>query len=331
MVMAETVACPTCGKRFAAQPELMGRRVRCRACGAAFVVGADETRETFDLADVPDEPVAAATPPPLATRWAPPPRVARAKPVPSTSSQRPAVEFWALSDGERAWLKMCGGIVVFGIVGAILPLFGLQFRRLAGIGPNPVLGALGVSAAAVVFALLMFVRKVIKGSAKVAFRVVVWGVGSVVSVLALIALVGLLAWMPWSCSSGRGYAGPRNPSTVPPMPAPPALPRGSQAPADYEAFVGRFGADHVVRVRVRGSSGSKDPTHQRVRDALRRIKVSTWRGSGAPGGAEYVYIAAPVVDLDAFVREVGPGPEMTVDRAARMLTLDLSATRPAAE
>lgn len=330
--MAETIVCPTCAKRFAAKAELMGRRVRCRGCGEPFVVGAEETRETFDLAGL-DQPAAATAPPlplplPLPTR-ATGRRGGRSERGRAESTRPTAGASWALSEGERAWLKISGSIVLFGIVGAILPLFGLQFRKLAVVGGNPVHSALGVSVMGVIFAAIMFLRKVIKGSAKAAWRKMgVWGLGAT----GVLILLVVMAWRPWS--SGPRYASPirmpagstprrtMTPPTTPPWTTPPAAP-----PATYESLVERFGAAHVVRVHSKGLSGLKDPTNQRIRDAMRKVKATAWRATQSAGRAEHV--AAPVADLDAFVQALGPGPEISVDRDARIIKIDLAATRPA--
>ena len=333
--MAETIVCPTCGKRFVAKPELVGRRVRCRGCGEPFLVGAEETRATFDVAGPDEPPVAAAPPmpPPLPTRspawrghgggrshgaWA------------GASKPAAAGDSWALSEGERGWLKVCGGVVLFGIVGAILPLFGLELRKLANIEGNPSLKALGVSVAGVVFALLMFVRKVIKRSAKAAWRTMgLWGVGAAAGLILVSGLVVVLVGAaPWS--TGRRLAVPRiavgsTPTRTPLPPWPPPPP--TQAPMTYESLVERFGAERVVRVRARGLSGSKDPTHQRIREAFKQVKATNWRGTHPADTADSV--AAPVADFDEFVRALGPGPEVAVDRAARSVAIDLAARRPA--
>src|SRR5690242_2487142 len=40
--MAQEVACPNCSKRYAALPEMIGKRVRCRNCATVFPILLDQ-------------------------------------------------------------------------------------------------------------------------------------------------------------------------------------------------------------------------------------------------------------------------------------------------
>jgi len=43
--MAQEVACPNCSKRYAARPEMIGKRVRCRQCATVFPILLDQTAD----------------------------------------------------------------------------------------------------------------------------------------------------------------------------------------------------------------------------------------------------------------------------------------------
>src|SRR5690349_974821 len=56
--MAQEVACPNCAKRYAALPQMIGKRVRCRQCATVFPIllpqTADGAAETVAAPPAPD-------------------------------------------------------------------------------------------------------------------------------------------------------------------------------------------------------------------------------------------------------------------------------------
>lgn len=117
----QAVRCPTCGKRFSAPAEVLGRRVRCRACNEPFV---DEPDEELELAAV--------VPAPAQVGMRPPPLPREAIATPKSSAWASA---WARvpTDVERDSMQSMAYVIgirliVMGVLTLLLPLVGLQYK-----------------------------------------------------------------------------------------------------------------------------------------------------------------------------------------------------------
>lgn len=151
--MTQRVACPHCGKQFAARPEMLGRKVRCSGCGSPFV--AEEME--LDLADLEQAgsgtPVTTAvgTPataqqyaqqPARAAAYAPPGAAPSAYTPSAYTPPAPPRVKRALSPQEqhtrdvsrRQAVRLGRYMVVLGVLALLLPLVGLQLRIVNQLG-----------------------------------------------------------------------------------------------------------------------------------------------------------------------------------------------------
>jgi hypothetical protein len=107
--MAQSISCPSCGKRFVPKPQLVGKRVKCTACAEPFTVQPLDER-----VGTPAAPVAASVP----ARFA----------LPSRRSARAAASEGG--GGARGAYFLGVAMMVMGVLALILPFFGLQFRAI---------------------------------------------------------------------------------------------------------------------------------------------------------------------------------------------------------
>jgi hypothetical protein len=324
--MADAIVCPSCGKRFAFKPSLVGRRVNCPGCRHPFMVSAPSAPPAMDpppiddaFAVAEDEPIA---PPPL-------PRASRAttvasvaQPVSYKSKANDSPANWTL--GQKFALRLGTSLMVFGAAALILPLFGLQFRKLQAAGDNAQSIAIGLIVLGAVIDLAALAMRRLKMALMI--------VGGAIAAFVLL-IVGL-AFM---------FGHPRRPAFAPPPPMPsspggwsgappryaPGSPTGSPSGSSFapgprvthESLVEQFGEENVVKVNI------TMPDRKAARDGKFRIKVmGIFRSCGAKSstitGPDNVMLCetAPIKDLDALAAAMTFG-DATVDKATRTISV----------
>lgn len=116
--MSIACVCDACGKKLRVKDEMAGRKGRCPACGERFLVP-EASGDLLDLAE--GEAVADESAEPIAV-----------EPVTRTKRRTGRSREW--TDADRAWFGGAVNIIVIGVLSLILPIFGLQFRRLGRLG-----------------------------------------------------------------------------------------------------------------------------------------------------------------------------------------------------
>jgi hypothetical protein len=205
------------------------------------------------------------------------------------------------------------GCIVMGVSSWILPLFGLQWRKLI----NPYFDARLVgSGVAAMGALIVFYVTVLRG------RVLrlIHAAGALALVVIAGALVVIAGVLVWAVVTRGGWSRP--------MPQPPwaggpnagsqaegygAKPGATEHPT-YESLVARFGAQRVARIKL---TGAKDPkfsamVRRRIAAAFVGETKASWFMSVHNGEGELV--VAPVDDLAALVRTLDLGDVSAIDR-----------------
>jgi hypothetical protein len=132
--VADSIACPTCGKRFRSKPELIGRKVHCPGCGESFIAGLEPS---YDLA-----PAAEPTSPPMMQ----PQTTFRATSAKAARSRNGTDEQRELARSQTVFVGR--HLSINGAVGALIVWFGLQryqtYRNL-GLTGSLVCLALGIT------------------------------------------------------------------------------------------------------------------------------------------------------------------------------------------
>lgn len=214
-----------------------------------------------------------------------------------------------------------GALIFFGILGHLLPLVGLQFRKLNNVGnaaPAVATGVAVVGVAMIVYVVLLKGR-LLKGLLAVA-------------ALMFIAFVGLLI-IGWF-SSRRSFSPPAPPPAFSAPPAPGAFPPGAARtgtnfpgqpsmppgvtpppPMDYDSLVARFGKDRVVRLTITNAEGFDlgATIRNRFEAMPPTARPGTWRVTFS--GGRGAFIAAPVTDLAAFLDALRLGDVIAMDQA----------------
>lgn len=329
--MAGAVVCPTCGKRFAAKPELMGKRVRCPKCREPFTVTA-ETEEELDLAppDVP-EPPAMSTPPPLTGGRGGGGRAGGS--VIGYGGDNPAKGAWGtrrkleLTGRERAWMKFGLSLLGFGLLGTVLPFLGLKFRQVKNDEDQQAV-AIGVAVLGVVVVGLVFLRRYFK----YAMMIIGGGVALMIGGCSLL----LMTTRPGGCMSSRpGWPPPQpgiadRPGAPGPRGGPPAGwpgPGRGSGPMTYDELVAKHGDEKVIRVRLTAPSvqAAKDQAMLKKAHVVIHTAGVTYSMTGTRGNVVEV-VAAPVADIDALAKRVEALGPVTVDRAAHRVDVVLTST-----
>lgn len=137
--MAEAIICPHCRHAFRYKPELVGKRIKCPHCAESFIVqaptpAAPPAPNRFQSPE-PEIPLAAwseteSTPPSVPSM------------PPTARPQRRAPQPW--TDKQRFALRVGWMCIAFGALSMVLPLFGLQFRKLERLGDDAWKAGLGV-------------------------------------------------------------------------------------------------------------------------------------------------------------------------------------------
>ena len=303
--MTQAIRCPSCGKRFTVRSELIGKRLRCSACKEPFTADPDGELHLAPPAAAPSSPapVRAVSHPAIV-----PPRQ-RASP----SADRPPI--------RMGLLKLGGSFVTFGVLALILPLFGIQLRKInmiAESGGDPITAAFIFIGFGGLLCLLAIMRRYGR-------RIAAIGGG----------IVLLLFILPM----GRGRLGCGRSAHPTPSQLGPAFPdhRIPSVPVTYEGMVKAYGSGRVVRVIATTASNrvAKDPAlYKKLWAALQAGGAFT--GTSSPVGTRLEFIAAPVEDMDVVARNL-PSGEAILNRSTRTIELDMSAesapasaaTRPA--
>ena len=349
--MAEEIDCTSCGRRFTVKTFLRGMRVKCPHCRAQF--GAQKTasetlvpavmpaRQVEPAIDLLSEPTPAWEAEPATNEYdvaedqtilpapLPPSKKRRKITVLVYRSKTREAGRDEMTPGQKGALRLGIALTVVGLASLILPLFGLQFRRLQNLGEGAWVAGLT----------LMLIGASVAGIALLRWRpkmTMMVGGGSVAALALLVVGVTLGPWM-WRVF-GAGGGGSRVPSRPeaawngPTMssislPASSTRPtsRPSGPPLTYDALAGYFGEENVVRIVVSG------PDIRTVRDvvvyhnlARAVITCGAQRHTARPDAdGRLVCLAAPVGDLDAVATALDLGPAPDVDRPTRTISVDL--------
>ena len=349
--MNDSFRCPNCEKVYPLKEGLAGRRVKCAGCGHVFRVSAAEAEPT----PLPKAPTSRpASPPPggaypFADRpndsgsdSASLPPAAKLRPVKArrkARSKRPdGGSAGDLSDRGMAWIQVGGGIILFGAISLVLPMFGLQFRKMAKLnarlGDNAWMGGVGTIVFGLIIIGIVLFRREIALTFKYAVRgvLVLIGMGVIVMMLVRAGLIGSRrrlppAPMPRAAAPGRAFlgrpnfAGPRGEAERPLWVAPP-VPAGFDAPErQLERMRARFGPGRVARLRIKGA-GDLD-----VRSSLfRRLESlhepgTDWSVRTSRSFDQLEVILAPVIDLESLSSKIDFGTVLEIDRPERIITV----------
>jgi hypothetical protein len=211
--------------------------------------------------------------------------------------------------------------MIFGVLGHVLPLVGLQFTKLAKLGAGAPTAATWIFA---IGAFMIVYVLVLKGRL---LRIIVGAAALVVLGFVSLLIIGYLNRPSFPSSRGpapgfepSGVGGPMGPGFVPPglprLPAPP-----QHARADYPSLVERFGAAHVVRVSFNGHEGVDLFATIRERIAGWDPNPAAWSVSTQGNNAELVM--GPVDDFQQLGARLNMGSVTGVDEAERRLIVSV--------
>lgn len=319
--MNEAVSCPSCGKRFRFRPELVGKRVTCPDCAGSFVVSAPADEPTLD------DGVGASS------GAFPPSSV-------SHRSRQPAPE---PSGWDSFRIRMAVGLGAFGIGALVLPLFGLQFRKLGKLSPE---GAQAAGISMLVLSGIFFGWGWIRQQTRRAIKYVAIGVAAVVGIAIIIVIVAVVSHGSRSRPTPRPpdptarpapppNTGPRPPgvaerptaSRSTPSPTPGVSPRPGTTPptghTPYDGLCKRFGADKVVRLRVTGAERSR----ARVMSQVHRLfEPSEQRTVILSPPSDVVEVClAPWEDIEALAARIEFGTVTATDKEQRIISITMNA------
>jgi hypothetical protein len=306
--MPVPLTCPTCRKRLVVRDELRGRRVKCSACATpfdvprvpAYCVAGTETTNPLDDPPAPaayavaEDRIAgaAAVPPPLPRSAAPPP-----------PAQRVVKPDW--SSRERFFLRTGLQVLAVGVLALVLPLFGLQLRRLHAAGEHAgAVGAglvvLGALASGVVLLRRATLRPAREGTFRVPTPYLVAAVAAIPAACVVSVVVAIVIHLPRRPTAIRPPAGPGAPRQAPPgagagpsvtPPFPPSITPPPLAPGDSPA---------ARRPPVRPSPPNDTPADPSRRDWIAAQRdASVVRQFGADRVARVIVTglpASPVID-----------------------------------
>lgn len=314
---AETIAveCPGCGARLRTKAANAGRRMPCPKCRADIGVPG--------------------TPPASAARGAD--RAPGGGAIGASAKGpwwRPR-ETWTAVD--RFWHRLGVTLVIFGALAHVLPLFGLQFRKLAGLGKAAPTAGTGI---AVLGVFLVAYVWMLKGKL---FRVLVGAAAAVIVGFAALVVIGYFA-------SHRGRSFP----TPPQLPGPPAgsapwtqgtpggpgaygppgassgwtPPGARERPVmDYDGFVERFGAERIARITFVGAEGVD------IGKVINE-RILSWEAMTRPGawfvrtrGVNKEMTAAPVDDFEAFAGRLDVGSISGTNAGERRVTIQVDTSK----
>lgn len=237
------------------------------------------------------------------------------------SNSPPPQTFWRSSDDwtpfDRILFRTGIGCTVMGVLAHILPLFGLQFRKLNHLGSSSTAAGTGLACVGIFMILyVLFLKgrtlKIILGLAGV-------------SVIGLVALITIGYYSSnrtpqFSPGPPAPFGGPPSAAGGPPAPFQP--PQFTPPPrVDYASLVTRYGEGRVARVTFTDTTGLD--ISATIRDRLQKWsgadKPTTWSVSN-PKGQSHLLIA-PVGSLDDLAAKLDMGSVTGTDMTTRQLTI----------
>lgn len=256
------------------------------------------------------------------------------QPTQSTTSSR---GWWRPPSLWTAWdvflVRVGGACIAFGILGHLLPLFGLQLRKLNNLGnaASAVSTGIAVVGALMIVYVVLLKGRLLKGLLAVAALMVIVFVGMLI-----------IGWF----SSRRSFSppppppafsAPAAPGASPPgaarppttFPGPSSMPAGvtPPPPVDYDSLVARFGKDGVVRISLTNTDSIDlgATIRKRIEALPAASRPGSWRVtfSGDRGN----FIAAPVTDLTAFLDAISLGAVVAIDEGNHSAEVALDRTR----
>ena len=362
--MPVPVVCPSCNKRFVVRPELAGRRVKCTGCGSAFEVprpkDAPPPLDDLEVVEPSYDVAVAPAPAPRRGGAAAPPSPPPSAPMPAYAAPRPtpraAPAEW--TPWQRLIFRTGWQVMLFGAVSLVLPLFGLQFRKLQKAGVNSAAVGVGLIVVGALMCGGVLLRRAVGGAGfgRIPARALLIAVAAVPLTCVLFVVVG--AWLNRPGRRVKGppqhasRPGPVSPGRAPdgfsqagrPGPGPGAFdPRASGAfgpggappppPGNpHQTLADKYGADRVATVVITGGGPPETPRRpgrsplealfaDKVKPVLGRAghQINTSRARDGRINLE----AAPVDDLDTLVKALDVGTVTAIDREKRTITVEV--------
>jgi hypothetical protein len=215
--------------------------------------------------------------------------------------------------------------MIFGVLAHVLPLFGLQFRKLAALGAS---GSAAGTWLIVLGAFLVLYVWALKGRM---IRVVIGAAALVVLGIVGLMVIGYIeshrfprtAPAPMGPMGMPGPMQPGGPGMPPNFPGRPPI--GEHPRMDYDYFVKQYGAEHVVRVTFKGAAevDMSATVRSRVESWTKESKPKAWRVSTS--GETPELIMAPVDDLDGSAMRLDVGTATSTDPAERRVVIEVDA------
>jgi hypothetical protein len=349
--MDHAFTCPSCGQRYRLKQPPSSGRAKCRKCGQVFELPAANVppADRFGLPEAPSERPEMVAPEPPAIR-PPSPRPARASAEPA----RP----WTLR--EKAVLRFGLTLAAFGLAGLILPMFGLQLRKLSRLGDDASAVAGGILALGLVISGIVLIRH----NLRLAFRIGGPVLAALFLLVAGVAYLGrprqhgsLLPPPPPASAIPLSVAGtpPGRPPSPPEHrairsgPAAPVAPSRRDRPdspgpearkpagpepgnaagrsisdLQYDSLVRQFGVEKVIRINLEGAEprdiGKLQMQLRRLLPPTAQVRVNLHQGL-------HEAIVAPVDDLKTWSATLELGTVESVEPDQHSLTLKLDPSK----
>ena len=151
--MAETrkkFSCPRCHGVVKVPIKYLGKRIKCPKCAFVFRAGQKQLEEVEIVAEL-DEEAAPTFAAPIPASYAPPMPLTSSQPLPpsrpatpyrSKMAKRPAKPQGEMTESDSNWQSTGIFLLILPVIATVLPLAGLQLRKLARLGELAPLAAL---------------------------------------------------------------------------------------------------------------------------------------------------------------------------------------------